>query len=96
MAERAWLKKVCVGFTTLIFVAVLGIGCAYNQEQMKEIKDNRAAAEAAMKAAQQAADRAESAAARAESEANRSQAAADASCACAEKAQRVLDTMMKK
>ena len=73
MEKRSVGKRWGVILSSLLLVASLGAGCA----STKEIKENRAAAEAAMKAAQEAAKRAEAAAARAEAAADRAERAAE-------------------
>jgi hypothetical protein len=61
--KKSVLKKVGIGFSALFFIAILGVGCATTDDQ---IKANREAAELAAKKADDAAARAEAAAARAE------------------------------
>ena len=63
--EKLWVKKIGIVISSLMLIAFLGVGCA-TDEQMKEIRTNREAAETAMKAAQDAATRAQDAATRAE------------------------------
>jgi preprotein translocase subunit SecG len=78
MMKGALLKKVTIGLSSLFLIAILGVGCATDEQ----IKANREAAEAAAKKADDAAVRAEAAAKRAEAAA----AKADASAAKCEKA----------
>jgi preprotein translocase subunit SecG len=59
---RAFLKKVGIGLSFLFLIAILGVGCATEDQ----IKAQREAAEAAAKKADDAAARAEAAAKRAE------------------------------
>ena len=102
MVQRSWLQKMGVCISSLMFIAVLGVGCTYNQ-QLKEVNASKAAAEAAMKAAQAAAAKAEQAAGRAALEADRAEAAAskaqdaaDRACACADKCERAFQKTMRK
>ena len=61
--RRTLLKKVGIGLSFLFLIAILGVGCATTDDQ---IKANREAAELAAKKADDAAVRAEAAANRAE------------------------------
>ncbi|MBW2038645.1 MAG: hypothetical protein JRI46_03485 [Deltaproteobacteria bacterium] len=95
MVERSWVKKAGVCLCSLVFIAVLGLGCA-TDKQMKEIKQHREAAEAAMKAAQASAKSAKGSAHKAEAAAIRAQSSADRAEICAEKCEKAFEKGLRK
>jgi sensor c-di-GMP phosphodiesterase-like protein len=76
----------------LVFIVALGTGCAIDQQ----IREDREAAEAAMKAAQAAAERVEAAADRVEAAADRAEAAAARADRAAEKCERIFQKGLRK
>jgi hypothetical protein len=91
MKGRALVKKTGIVFLLILIVA-LAIGCTMNQQ----VRENREAAEAAMKAAEAAAARVEAAADRVEAASDRAEAAAARAERAAEKAERVFQKGLRK
>jgi sensor c-di-GMP phosphodiesterase-like protein len=90
--SRKTLAKITGFGLLLVFVVTCGTGCAITQQ----MKEDREAAEAAMKAAQSAAARVEGAADRVEAAADRAEAAAARSERAAEKAERIFQQGLRK
>ncbi len=84
MKKRSWVKKAGICLSSLVLIMALGVGCATNQQ----IKEDRAATEAAMKKAQDAATKAEASADRTDAAADRIDAAADRIEASADRAEK--------
>jgi sensor c-di-GMP phosphodiesterase-like protein len=91
MDRRALVKKTAIILLFLLSVT-LGTGCT----MQKQIREDREAAEAAMKAAEAAAARVEAAADRVEAAADRAEAAAARSERAAEKAERIFQQGLRK
>jgi hypothetical protein len=91
MDRRALVKKIAI-ILVLVLGVTLGSGCTIQ----KQIRQDREAAEAAMKAAEAAAARVEAAADRVETAADRAEAAAARSERAAEKAERVFQQGLRK
>jgi hypothetical protein len=85
MMERTLIKKMSIALSALFLVAILGIGCA----SQDDLKAQQAAAEAAMKKAEAAAVRAEAAAKKAEDAATRADA-------CSTKCEKAFEKGLKK
>ena len=73
MGRRSLIKKASIVLISFVVILFLGAGCVYDQQ----IREDREAAEAAMKAAQAAAERLEAAADRTEAAAARAERAAE-------------------
>ena len=91
MKGIALLKKTGIVFLFILIVA-LASGCVMD----KQVREDREAAEAAMKAAEAAAARVEAAADRVEAASDRAEAAAARSERAAEKAERVFQQGLRK
>jgi hypothetical protein len=92
MGEKYFIKKTVGLFTVLAITMLLGAGCVSDQQ----IREQREAAEAAMKAAQAAAERVEAAADRVEAAADRAEAAAARSERASEKCERIFEKGLRK
>ena len=91
MNRKSLVKKVSIGLL-LVFILALGTGCTIQ----KQIREDREAAEAAMKAAEAAAARVEAAADRVEAASDRAEAAAARAERAAEKAERIFQKGLQK
>jgi sensor c-di-GMP phosphodiesterase-like protein len=91
MSKRSLAKITGCGLL-LVFIVTFGTGCAMTQQ----MKEDREAAEAAMKAAETAAARVEAAADRVEAAADRAEAAAARSERAAVKAERIFQQGLRK
>jgi hypothetical protein len=91
MKRGALVKNTCF-FLSLVFIVALGTGCVFDQQ----IREDREAAEAAMKAAQAAAARVEAAADRVEAAADRAEAAAARADRAAVKCERIFQKGLRK
>jgi hypothetical protein len=91
MNRRFLIKKISIGLL-MVFILALGTSCA----GQKQIREDREAAEAAMKAAQSAAARVEAAADRVEAASDRAEAAAARAERAAEKAERIFQKGLRK
>ena len=92
MGERLRIRAIVSVITVLALVMFLGAGCVTDQQ----IREQREAAEAAMKAAQEAAERVEAAADRVEAAADRAEAAAARAEWSSEKCERIFEKGLRK
>ena len=91
MSRRSLVKKIGIGLV-LVFILAIGTSCAIQQQ----IREDREAAEVAMKQAQAAAARVEAAADRIEAASDRAEAAAARAERAAEKAERIFQKGLRK